>query len=87
MLLQFIHPKSIITEHTELRTLNGTEGTFRPDRIRPIAARFNLDADAVLENVSFLLIPSQQQYRTIHDIIHKLSLKSHLLILQIRVQS
>lgn len=29
----------------------GAEGTFRPDRIRPIAARFNLDADAVLENV------------------------------------
>ena len=34
------------------RPLSGAEGTFRPDRIRPIAARFNLDADAVLENVS-----------------------------------
>ena len=33
-------------------SLSGAEGTFRPDRIRPIAARFNLDADAVLENVS-----------------------------------
>lgn len=29
-----------------------TEGTFRPERIRPIAERFNLDADAVLDNVS-----------------------------------
>lgn len=29
-----------------------TEGTFRPERIRPIAARFNLDVEAVLENVS-----------------------------------
>jgi RecA/RadA recombinase len=28
-----------------------TEGTFRPERIRPIAQRFNLDIDAVLENV------------------------------------
>lgn len=28
-----------------------TEGTFRPERIRPIAQRFNLDVDAVLENV------------------------------------
>ena len=28
-----------------------TEHTFRPDRIRPIAARFGLDADAVLDNV------------------------------------
>lgn len=27
------------------------EGTFRPDRIRPIAARFGLDADAVLDNI------------------------------------
>lgn len=31
-----------------------TEGTFRPDRIRPIAERFNLDADAVLDNVCYI---------------------------------
>lgn len=31
-----------------------TEGTFRPERIRPIAQRFNLDVDAVLENASAL---------------------------------
>ena len=29
-----------------------TEGTFRPERVRAIAARFNLDPDAVLDNVS-----------------------------------
>ena len=29
-----------------------TEGTFRPERIRPIAERFQLDPDAVLDNVS-----------------------------------
>ncbi|KAK9829745.1 hypothetical protein WJX72_007642 [[Myrmecia] bisecta] len=28
-----------------------TEGTFRPDRIRPIAERFGMDADAVLDNI------------------------------------
>lgn len=33
-----------------------TEGTFRPERIRPIAERFELDPDAVLENVSSLLL-------------------------------
>ena len=27
------------------------EGTFRPERVRPIAARFGLDADAVLDNI------------------------------------
>ncbi|KAI3437822.1 hypothetical protein D9Q98_000269 [Chlorella vulgaris] len=30
-----------------------TEGCFRPERIRPIAARFGLDADAVLDNVVY----------------------------------
>ena len=28
-----------------------TEGTFRPERIGPIAERFNLDKEAVLGNV------------------------------------
>jgi DNA repair protein RAD51 len=30
-----------------------TEGTFRPERLSEIAKRFELDADEVLENVSF----------------------------------
>jgi len=30
-----------------------TEGTFRPERIAPIAERFNLDKDAALDNVMF----------------------------------
>ena len=34
-----------------------TEHTFRPDRIRPIAVRFGLDADAVLDNVRSLVTP------------------------------
>lgn len=36
-----------------------TEGTFRPERIRPIAQRFNLDIDAVLENVRGLKLGLQ----------------------------
>jgi meiotic recombination protein DMC1 len=28
-----------------------TESTFRPDRLRPIAERFNLDCEQVLENI------------------------------------
>ncbi len=28
-----------------------TESTFRPDRLRGIAERFNLDIDQVLENI------------------------------------
>ena len=35
-----------------------TEGTFRPDRVRSISARYGLDADAVLENVCFRLQPT-----------------------------
>ncbi|GBF98329.1 meiotic recombination [Raphidocelis subcapitata] len=30
-----------------------TEGTFRPERVRAIAARFNLDPDAVLDNILY----------------------------------
>ena len=29
-----------------------TEGTFRPERIVPIAQRFNLDPEGVLDNVN-----------------------------------
>jgi hypothetical protein len=35
-----------------LGVLLPAEGTFRPERIRAIAARFNLDTEAVLDNVS-----------------------------------
>ena len=38
-----------------------TEGTFRPERIRPIAARFGLDADAVLDNVSWCILCDLQR--------------------------
>ena len=51
-------PKAVAAGHVVLSAVKvayiDTEGTFRPERIRPIALRFGLDADAVLENVSFL---------------------------------
>eukprot|EP00041_Stephanoeca_diplocostata_P024093 m.603073 g.603073 ORF g.603073 m.603073 type:complete len:341 (+) comp22452_c3_seq1:486-1508(+) len=31
-----------------------TEGTFRPDRLEPICARFNLDYDAAMDNIFFI---------------------------------
>ena len=36
-----------------------TEGTFRAEKIRAIATRFDLDADAVLDNVKPLLSVTQ----------------------------
>ena len=36
-----------------------TEGTFRPERIGPIAARYNLDLPSVLDNVSGIRPPAQ----------------------------
>lgn len=42
----------ILPCHDSLGGLLSAEGTFRPERIRAIAARFNLDTEAVLDNVS-----------------------------------
>lgn len=38
-----------------------TEGSFVPERIRPIAERFDLDPDAILENVRHPYYPSLLQ--------------------------
>lgn len=38
-----------------------TEGTFRPERIRPIAERFGLDADAVLDNILYARAHTHEQ--------------------------
>jgi meiotic recombination protein DMC1 len=35
-----------------------TEGSFRPERVLPIAERWNLDPQAVLDNVSVFFFPS-----------------------------
>ncbi len=38
-----------------------TEGTFRPERIVPIAKRFGLDPDQVLENIAFARAYNSEQ--------------------------
>jgi len=51
-----------------------TEGTFRPERVRQIAARFQLDADAVCENVRAPAagpIPSSSSVRSVASIIFR----------------
>lgn len=51
-----------------------TEGTFRPDRIRPIAERFNLDADAVLDNIVFArAFTYEQQFDFLPPLAAKMS--------------
>lgn len=37
------------------------EGTFRPERIVPIAERYNLDPEQVLENIAFARAHSTDQ--------------------------
>eukprot|EP00127_Corallochytrium_limacisporum_P006486 Clim_evm17s229 gene=Clim_evmTU17s229 len=42
-----------------------TEGTFRPDRLRPIAERFDMDPDIVLENVTYIRVHNSEQQNDI----------------------
>lgn len=46
-----------------------TENTFRPDRLRPIADRFNLDQEAVLDNVIYARAYTSEQQMEYLDII------------------
>ncbi|XP_073997467.1 meiotic recombination protein DMC1/LIM15 homolog isoform X1 [Rhodnius prolixus] len=49
-----------------------TENTFRPDRLRPIADRFNLDQDAVLDNILYArAYTSEQQYELLDYVAAK----------------
>eukprot|EP00887_Chlorella_sp_A99_P007803 scaffold20.g7803.t1 len=51
-----------------------TEGTFRPERIAPIAERFGLDADAVLDNIMCARAhTSEQQYEFLVPLAAKLA--------------
>ncbi|KAL6772110.1 DMC1 [Auxenochlorella protothecoides x Auxenochlorella symbiontica] len=51
-----------------------TEGTFRPERIRPIAERFNLDGDAVLSNVLYARAYTfEQQYDLLEPLAAKMA--------------
>ena len=40
-------------KHVSQVAIIDTENTFRPERLRPIAARFNLDSDAILNNIVY----------------------------------
>ncbi len=44
-----------------------TENTFRPDRLRPIADRFNLDQEAVLDNVLWARAYTSEQQMELLD--------------------
>merc|ERR1719392_362055 len=46
-----------------------TENTFRPDRLRPIADRFNLDAEAVLDNVLYSRAYTSEQQMELLDFV------------------
>ncbi|KAG5900360.1 hypothetical protein JTB14_033809 [Gonioctena quinquepunctata] len=49
-----------------------TEHTFRPERLRPIADRFNLDQTAVLENVLYArAYNSEHQYELLNSVAAK----------------
>jgi len=65
---------------TAMRGANGkvayidTEGTFRPDRLRQIAERFQIDPDAVLENVIFTRCYNSEQQM---EVLATLAAKFH----------
>merc|ERR1712116_110516 len=46
-----------------------TENTFRPDRLRPVADRFNLDQDAVLDNVLYARAYTSEQQMELLDFV------------------
>ncbi|XP_050301745.1 meiotic recombination protein DMC1/LIM15 homolog [Anthonomus grandis grandis] len=50
-----------------------TESTFRPDRIKPIADRFDLDNTSVLENICYArAYNSEHQYELLNGVAEKL---------------
>ncbi|TIB70357.1 hypothetical protein E3Q24_03005 [Wallemia mellicola] len=51
-----------------------TEGTFRPDRIRSIASRFNMDEEAALDNITIArAFNSEQQMDLINTLAAKMA--------------
>ncbi|XP_023346122.1 meiotic recombination protein DMC1/LIM15 homolog [Eurytemora carolleeae] len=46
-----------------------TENTFRPDRLRPIADRYNLDQEAVLDNVLYTRAYTSEQQMELLDLV------------------
>jgi len=46
-----------------------TENTFRPDRLRPVADRYNLDQEAVLDNVLYARAYTSEQQMELLDFV------------------
>merc|ERR1712029_1296980 len=46
-----------------------TENRFRPDRLRPVADRYNLDQDAVLDNVLYARAYTSEQQMELLDFV------------------
>ena len=46
-----------------------TENTFRPDRLRPIADRYNLDQESVLDNVLYSRAYTSEQQMELLDFV------------------
>ena len=58
-----------------------TEGTFRPERIRAIAERFGVDADACLENISYArALNSEHQMELLEKLAEHLASGSYGLL-------
>ncbi|KAJ9700454.1 hypothetical protein PVL29_005987 [Vitis rotundifolia] len=78
---QLAHTLCVSTQlPTSMRGGNGkvayidTEGTFRPDRIVPIAERFGMDAGAVLDNIIFARAYTyEHQYNLLLGLAAKMS--------------
>ncbi|CAI5756988.1 unnamed protein product [Candida verbasci] len=59
-----------------------TEGTFRPERIKSIAARFEVDPDTVLENISYArALNSEHQIELIEQLGHEISEGTYRLLI------
>ena len=54
---------------TLILLFSDTENTFRPDRLRPIADRFNLDQEAVLDNVLYSRAYTSEQLMKLLDFV------------------
>ena len=60
---------SALLSHPVTFLLSDTENTFRPDRLRPIADRFNLDQEAVLDNVLYSRAYTSEQQMELLDFV------------------
>ncbi|KAL3233488.1 Uncharacterized protein RNJ44_03528 [Nakaseomyces bracarensis] len=59
-----------------------TEGTFRPERVRQIAERYELDPDSCLQNISYArALNSEHQMELVEQLGEELSSENYVLII------